>query len=121
VITDTVGSSANLPSELARAFRATLEEMADADLLLHIVDAAIPIAISRSRCRRILADLRLATRRILVWTSRQARGGDAEHSHHGRRLVVSALDALPFGPLRSASERSLWQQGKQRRSPAGPR
>src|SRR6185312_13256004 len=42
IITDTVGFIRDLPSELTRAFRATLEEMADADLLLHVVDAADP-------------------------------------------------------------------------------
>ena len=42
VITDTVGFIADLPKDLITAFRATLEELADADLLLHVVDAADP-------------------------------------------------------------------------------
>ena len=42
VITDTVGFIADLPHDLVTAFRATLEELADADLLLHVVDAADP-------------------------------------------------------------------------------
>ena len=40
VITDTVGFIADLPPDLITAFRATLEELADADLLLHVVDAS---------------------------------------------------------------------------------
>ena len=40
VITDTVGFIADLPPDLVDAFRATLEELADADLLLHVADAA---------------------------------------------------------------------------------
>ena len=40
VITDTVGFIRNLPKDLFSAFRATFEEAADADLLLHVVDAA---------------------------------------------------------------------------------
>ena len=40
VITDTVGFLSDLPKDLVTAFRATLEELADADLLLHVVDAA---------------------------------------------------------------------------------
>jgi GTPase len=40
VITDTVGFIEDLPQDLVTAFRATLEELADADLLLHVVDAA---------------------------------------------------------------------------------
>ncbi|MFP3942090.1 MAG: GTPase HflX [Thermoanaerobaculia bacterium] len=40
IITDTVGFIADLPKDLVSAFRATLEELEDADLLLHVVDAA---------------------------------------------------------------------------------
>jgi GTP-binding protein HflX len=39
VITDTVGFIRNLPKDLFSAFRATFEEAADADFLLHVVDA----------------------------------------------------------------------------------
>ncbi len=42
VITDTVGFIRDLPKDLFAAFRATFEEAADADLLLHVVDAADP-------------------------------------------------------------------------------
>ena len=38
VITDTVGFLSDLPRDLVTAFRATLEELADADLLLHVLD-----------------------------------------------------------------------------------
>ncbi len=40
IITDTVGFLSELPKDLVTAFRATLEELADADLLLHVVDVA---------------------------------------------------------------------------------
>ncbi len=40
VVTDTVGFIRNLPKDLFAAFRATFEEAADADLLLHVVDAS---------------------------------------------------------------------------------
>jgi GTPase len=42
VITDTVGFIRDLPKDLVAAFRATFEEAADADLILHIVDASDP-------------------------------------------------------------------------------
>src|SRR5206468_9673742 len=38
IVTDTVGFIRNLPEELMGAFRATLEELHDADLLLHVAD-----------------------------------------------------------------------------------
>src|SRR5690606_23138997 len=41
-LTDTVGFVRNLPHELVEAFRSTLEEVAEADVILHVVDAAHP-------------------------------------------------------------------------------
>lgn len=42
ILTDTVGFIKHLPKDLKQAFKATLEEMEDADLLLHVVDASSP-------------------------------------------------------------------------------
>ncbi|MCL2790487.1 MAG: 50S ribosome-binding GTPase [Desulfobulbus sp.] len=42
IITDTVGFIRHLPSELLKAFASTLEELSEADLLLHLIDAANP-------------------------------------------------------------------------------
>ncbi len=42
IITDTVGFIRSLPKELVEAFRATLEELEEADLLLHVADASHP-------------------------------------------------------------------------------
>ena len=41
LVTDTVGFIKKLPHDLVASFRSTLDEAADADLLLHVVDAAI--------------------------------------------------------------------------------
>ncbi|MFY9820985.1 MAG: GTPase HflX [Thermoanaerobaculia bacterium] len=60
VITDTVGFLADLPPDLVVAFRATLEELADADLLLHVVDAADPrLEQKMEAVQRILTELHL--------------------------------------------------------------
>jgi len=42
IITDTVGFIRDLPADLVTAFRATLEELSDADLLFHVIDASAP-------------------------------------------------------------------------------
>ncbi|MCP3873678.1 MAG: GTPase HflX [Desulfobacteraceae bacterium] len=42
IITDTVGFIQNLPKELMEAFHATLEELSDADIILHVVDVSNP-------------------------------------------------------------------------------
>lgn len=44
VLTDTVGFIRKLPTQLVAAFKATLEELGEADLLLHVVDASHPRA-----------------------------------------------------------------------------
>lgn len=48
LITDTVGFIQKLPTELVAAFRATLEEISEADLLLHVVDITHPSALAQS-------------------------------------------------------------------------
>jgi GTP-binding protein HflX len=58
VINDTVGFIRDLPATLLAAFRATLEEISDSDLLLHIVDAANPQCMAQiASVEKILADL----------------------------------------------------------------
>ncbi len=42
IFTDTVGFIRNLPADLKKAFRSTLEELYEADLLLHLIDASTP-------------------------------------------------------------------------------
>lgn len=42
ILSDTVGFISELPTELVAAFRATLEEVAEADVILHVRDAAHP-------------------------------------------------------------------------------
>ncbi|MGN6108410.1 MAG: GTPase HflX, partial [Kofleriaceae bacterium] len=116
VITDTVGFIRDLPAELAKAFSATLEEMADADLLLHVVDASDPDRDQQIRAvEGILDDLGLADKqRILVWNKADKLDPlEADHlaTHGHGGFVVSALDRSTFGPLLLAIERSLWQQG----------
>jgi GTPase len=49
LLTDTVGFIQKLPTQLIASFRATLEEITDADLLLHIIDYSHPAAFSQWR------------------------------------------------------------------------
>ena len=49
LLTDTVGFIQKLPSQLVAAFRATLEELAEADLLIHVVDITHPSAAEQSQ------------------------------------------------------------------------
>jgi GTP-binding protein HflX len=69
IITDTVGFIRDLPKDLMAAFRATLEELESADLLLHVIDISNPRYEDQIKSvEKILADLNLdktATLRVL--------------------------------------------------------
>ena len=57
-LSDTVGFIRDLPHKLVEAFRATLQEATDADLLLHVVDAASPQAAEQiAQVERVLAEI----------------------------------------------------------------
>ncbi len=57
-LSDTVGFIRDLPHKLVEAFEATLQEAADADLLLHLVDASSPLlAEQMAEVQRVLADI----------------------------------------------------------------
>src|SRR5205085_3602346 len=61
LMTDTVGFIQRLPTQLVAAFRATLEEIQDADVLLHVVDITHPNAEEQSQTvESVLADLGVA-------------------------------------------------------------
>ncbi len=63
LLVDTVGFIRNLPPQLVAAFRATLEEVVESDVLIHVVDANHPqMADQIEAARRILADLGCATK-----------------------------------------------------------
>lgn len=58
IINDTVGFIRDLPEALVSAFRATLEEIADSDLLVHVVDAANPRVLQQiASVNKIIDDL----------------------------------------------------------------
>ena len=67
IITDTVGFIRDLPKDLFAAFKATLEELEDADLLLHLVDISNPRFEQHIRSvETILSDLGLSYKLTLL-------------------------------------------------------
>jgi GTP-binding protein HflX len=69
LITDTVGFIEDLPKTLIKAFKATLEELEEADLLLHVVDASDPdVEHHIQAVNQVLAELKLESHQVmLVW------------------------------------------------------
>ena len=58
VLTDTVGFVRHLPTQLVEAFRSTLEEAAQADLLVHVVDGSDPLPLDQvSAVRKVLVEV----------------------------------------------------------------
>ncbi|SNS25928.1 GTPase HflX [Rhodococcoides kyotonense] len=58
VLTDTVGFVRHLPTQLVEAFRSTLEEVTDADLLLHVVDGSDPLPVDQIKAvREVIMDV----------------------------------------------------------------
>ncbi len=104
VFTDTVGFIRDLPDELVNAFRATLEELHDADLLLHVVDGATPGAPDRvDAVRRVLSDLRLEVPGLVVLNKLDAadRGVIEELGCRFEAVAVSAVTGEGLAELRA--------------------
>jgi GTPase len=116
IIADTVGFIRELPRDLAQAFRATLEELAEADLLVHVVDAADPDRDQQiNAVERILADLDLAeTPRLLVYNKVDLLPAEERTAAAlGRGVIpLSACDPATTRPLLAAIEDRLWREGR---------
>jgi GTPase len=115
ILADTVGFIRDLPKDLAQAFHATLEELDDADLLLHVVDASDPDRDAHiTAVERILKDLELAeTPRLLVYNKvdRLLPEERAILEGDGKTLAISALDRKTVLPLLAEMEHALWREG----------
>jgi GTP-binding protein HflX len=84
LFTDTVGFIQNLPTQLVAAFSATLEEVSDADLLLHVVDVTHPDAIRQAETvERVLGELGLADLSMVVAANKVDRIESDPHPAEG--------------------------------------
>lgn len=114
IITDTVGFIRKLPKSLLGAFKATLEELEDADLLLHVVDvSAARFEEQIAAVERILQDLELGTLPRLLVFNKMDRVPPNEVAALCRRfdaIAVSALDRSTFTPLLAALQQRFWPQ-----------
>lgn len=111
ILTDTVGFIRDLPADLRSAFRATLEELAEADLLLHVVDASDPALTSHLHSvERILGELELSDKpRLLVYNKldRLPPGGFAELPQDREAVALSATEPESVRPLLLAMDQAL--------------
>ncbi len=113
VMTDTVGFIRDLPKDLVAAFKATLEELHEADLLLHIVDCADPRHPQQIEAvERVLADLGLLDRprlRVFNKTDRLDPALAENLCAGAGALGVSALRRDTLRPLLAEVEARVWR------------
>ena len=119
ILSDTVGFISDLPTELVAAFRATLEEVALADVILHVRDIARPdTAAQADSVRRILQGLvseeKLGAATIEVWNKIDSldrdgmeRLGNRADRANARVRLVSALTGAGVDGLKSEIEALL--------------
>lgn len=113
LLSDTVGFIRNLPHTLVTSFRATLEEVERAELLLHVRDAASPMSEEqKAQVDKVLAELDVAkTPTLLVWNKidllsapeREALLADSG----GNVIAVSAHTGEGLDRLRAAIEERI--------------
>ncbi len=117
IITDTVGFIRDLPPSLMGAFKATLEELEDADLLLQVVDISDPCFEDHIQAvDKILADLNFAhIPRLLVFNKidRLNPGESEELSRRYAAIAVCARDRSTFEPLMAALQTRFWPHEKE--------
>ncbi len=112
ILSDTVGFISDLPTLLVAAFRATLEEVVEADLILHVRDISHPETEAQQRdVEAVLSELarRLAELRLEVWNKADrltpSARSEAKHAIARRQLrpvLVSALAGEGLDRLRQA-------------------
>lgn len=118
LVSDTVGFIRNLPTTLVKAFRATLEEVVEAKLILHVIDSSSHEAREHmTHVERVLDEIGAAeTPRILVLNKFDARSADtpvpssdpqaiavSALTGHGMAELLARIDALlPLDPVAPA-------------------
>jgi GTPase len=111
-LTDTVGFVRHLPHQLIDAFRSTLEEVADADLIVHVVDAAAPDAVDQvTAVRGVLYEIGARSQPELLALNKTDLIGPAElaalRACYPDAVPVSARTGAGIEDLRAAIGEAL--------------
>jgi GTP-binding protein HflX len=123
IITDTVGFIKNLPHDLMVAFRATLEELEDADLLLHIIDISNPRYEEQIKSvEKILTDLNLQNKPTIRVLNKMDCVNPQTRNRLSRKLkgiAISARSKVSLLPLIVEMEKIVENVSKQSIDPYG--
>ena len=112
ILTDTVGFIRKLPHQLVAAFRATLEELKDADVLVHVMDASHPALEEHAAAvERTLGELEVADRPMVLALNKidRTEGGRGLEALVARRagVAISAVTGEGLQELLKAIDAAL--------------
>ena len=112
IINDTVGFIRDLPPDLIAAFRATLEEITDSDLLIHLVDASNPRWLQQlESVERILGELELGRiPRLLVFNKADLVPHETMEAMMRQSTLDGARESLAITATREESLRPLLEK-----------
>jgi GTPase len=103
LLTDTVGFIQELPTDLVAAFRATLEEVTEADVVVQVLDVSSPaVAEQAETVEQVLADLDAADKPRVVVLNKVDLLGPATR----RRMVAAMAERYPGAVAVSATQRT---------------
>jgi GTP-binding protein HflX len=117
LITDTVGFIHDLPKELLGAFKSTLEELGEADLLLHVIDASDPECIGKLEAvEGLLSELGLENTPVLRVFNKKDKADDIQIANLCRRYDGVAVSGLDPKTLAALIEEAAARLGKIKRT-----
>ena len=111
LLTDTVGFVRKLPHQLVEAFRSTLEELGEATVLLHVVDASRDLERQIDAVNRVLAEIGIHDKPTVLALNKSDLLSDEEmdklRGRYPDAALCSAVDGSGIGELLGAIEREL--------------
>jgi GTP-binding protein HflX len=111
LLSDTVGFIRNLPHTLVTSFRATLEEVERAEILLHVQDASSPVREEqKAQVEKVLAELEVKDKPVLQVLNKSDLVAPAERAHllTPNAIPVSGLQHLGLDALLTAIDQALY-------------
>jgi GTP-binding protein HflX len=111
IITDTVGFIRNLPAELLQAFKATLEELHEADMLVHVIDVSNPrfpdqVAVVEKQLQELDLD-QIPCLRVMNKIDMVAEDFAEKMCSQYQAVSLSALNPDTLGPFLDASQKII--------------
>lgn len=111
IITDTVGFIDNLPKDLLQAFMATLEELAEADLLVHVIDVSNPshrdhMRVVESLLRELELD-QIPCLQVFNKIDMLSEGTDEDTFKQTEGIAISALNRETFTPFLDRAQQMI--------------